>query len=349
MNPDDTWDVIVVTHEIGHNFGSVHTHCYVPPLDMCYSGEPNCYSGPTSLPSGGGTIMSYCHLLPGGVANINLTFGATVSGVIRTGAENGVCIGPPCGDGQLDPGEDCDDGNNVNGDCCSASCTAEPDGNGCDDGEACTSGDQCAAGACVGSPVADGSPCDDASQCTDDACQSGVCVGVPTPAVGCKVPTLPLKAQLVLKDKTPDKGDRVVWKWTKGEATTFGELGNPTTTDDYELCVYGPGPSLLFSGRVPAGGTCHGLPCWKTIVGKGYSYKDKDRTPDGMEKLSLTSGVAGAAKISAKGKAERLNMPTLGSLALPIEAQLRGAGQCWGATYSTPTVNTTAQFKAKSD
>jgi len=349
MNPDDTWDVVAVAHELGHNFGSPHTHCYMPPVDECYNQESGCYSGPTLLPPGGGTIMSYCHLLSGGQANVNLTFGATVSAVLRTGAENGICIGPPCGDGILDPGEDCDDGNNVNGDCCSASCTAEPDGNSCDDGEVCTSGDQCASGACVGSPVVDGSACDDGSPCTDDSCQSGACVGVPAPAVTCKVPTLPLKSQLVIKDQTPDKGDQVVWKWTKGQATTFAELGDPSTTDDYQLCVYGPGQSLLFSGRFPAGGLCSGVACWKTIAGKGYGYKNKLRTPDGMEKLSLASGIAGAAKISAKGKAEHLNMPVLGSLALPIQAQLRGAGQCWGATYSTSLVNTPLQFKAKSD
>ncbi len=349
MNPDDTWDVVVVAHELGHNFGSPHTHCYSPPLDMCYNQESGCYSGPTSLPPGGGTIMSYCHLLPGGMSNINLTFGATVSQVIRTGAENGVCIGPPCGDGILDPGEQCDDGNNVNGDCCSASCTAEPDGGSCDDGNTCTSGDQCASGACVGSPVVDGTSCDDGSQCTDDACQSGQCVGVPTPASGCKTPTLPLKSQLVMKDKSPDTGDQVVWKWTKGQATTFAELGDPAATDAYELCVYGPGSTLLFSAKVPAGGTCAGVPCWKTLPAKGYSYKDKDRTPDGMEKLSLTSGAAGAAKISAKGKGVHLNMPTLGSVALPIQTQLRGAGQCWEADYSTAIVNVPSQFKARSE
>jgi hypothetical protein len=78
--PAQKWDLIVTTHEIGHNSGSVHTHCYAPPIDMCYSGEiappgyPPCYNGPTSLPPGGGTIMSYCHLLPGGEDNINMLF-----------------------------------------------------------------------------------------------------------------------------------------------------------------------------------------------------------------------------------------------------------------------------------
>jgi cysteine-rich repeat protein len=41
-----------------------------------------------------------------------------------------------CGDGIVDPGEECDDGNGKNGDCCSATCGFElaesPCGRGCD-------------------------------------------------------------------------------------------------------------------------------------------------------------------------------------------------------------------------
>jgi hypothetical protein len=69
------WDFYAVSHEIGHNFGSPHTHCYSPPVDMCYSGETGCYSGPTSVPAVKGTIMSYCHLLPGGYGNVKMFFG----------------------------------------------------------------------------------------------------------------------------------------------------------------------------------------------------------------------------------------------------------------------------------
>jgi hypothetical protein len=58
------WDFDVTTHEMGHNFGSPHTHCYSPPIDMCYNGESGCYSGPV-VPSLG-TIMSYCHLTSAG-------------------------------------------------------------------------------------------------------------------------------------------------------------------------------------------------------------------------------------------------------------------------------------------
>ncbi len=86
------WDIIVVSHEIGHNFNSPHTHCYngIPdaswadPVDPCYT-ESGCYTGPTSLPDGCpgsgqgcGTIMSYCHLRSGSYGNIALTFGGSV-------------------------------------------------------------------------------------------------------------------------------------------------------------------------------------------------------------------------------------------------------------------------------
>jgi hypothetical protein len=71
------WDLLAVSHELGHNFGSSHTHCYSPPVDQCYNAESGCYSGTeTSVPgNGGGSIMSYCHLRTGGYSNQNFWLG----------------------------------------------------------------------------------------------------------------------------------------------------------------------------------------------------------------------------------------------------------------------------------
>jgi hypothetical protein len=73
--PASPWDLLGTAHELGHNFGSPHTHCFNPPIDMCYGSEAGCYSGPTVNPGPlGGTIMSYCHLLSGGYGNIDMRF-----------------------------------------------------------------------------------------------------------------------------------------------------------------------------------------------------------------------------------------------------------------------------------
>lgn len=65
-----------IGHELGHNFGSPHTHCYNPPVDECYAGESECFNGPVSCPvTGTGTTMSYCHL---GSSSISAGCGSTM-------------------------------------------------------------------------------------------------------------------------------------------------------------------------------------------------------------------------------------------------------------------------------
>ncbi len=71
------WDLFVVSHEMGHNFGTLHTHDgYDPPLDGCGLGDCS--------QAWGGTIMSYCHLCSGGMSNIVLHFHPVVNDKIST-------------------------------------------------------------------------------------------------------------------------------------------------------------------------------------------------------------------------------------------------------------------------
>src|SRR5262245_1917353 len=92
-------------------------------------------------------------------------------------------IAPICGNGILDPTEQCDDGNTVAGDCCSPTCTFEPAGQACDDGNVCTINSTCdGAGVCTVVGFTDGTPCNDGNACTTaDSCAAGACVGGPPP------------------------------------------------------------------------------------------------------------------------------------------------------------------------
>ena len=96
-DPGFSWEGMVIAHEIGHNFGSPHTHNYCgefgnpSPIDACVDdatdGVANCAGdnnrdlpGLGSLTGGQtsdnpGTIMSYCHQQAGGFQNIAHSFG----------------------------------------------------------------------------------------------------------------------------------------------------------------------------------------------------------------------------------------------------------------------------------
>jgi cysteine-rich repeat protein len=92
-----------------------------------------------------------------------------------------------CGDGDLDPGETCDDGNTNNGDGCSAQCQIEVpvcgDGNvdpeigeECDDGNT-VDGDGCSANCtiepyCGDGTVDPGEQCDDGNNTNGDGCSA---------------------------------------------------------------------------------------------------------------------------------------------------------------------------------
>jgi hypothetical protein len=122
-NPQIIWDSVAIAHEIGHNFGSWHTHEWDTdnggsPIDCCYrnsSGNGTCSSAYGTLPgvgsltggtsgTGAGTIMSYCHMLTPGMSNLSFTFGlnhtmglspARVPNLMRASVE-AAALAPSC-------------------------------------------------------------------------------------------------------------------------------------------------------------------------------------------------------------------------------------------------------------
>jgi hypothetical protein len=99
-------DAREVGHEIGHNFGTRHTHCppHSPFADECWSGEPpDCFSGATSCPAPQtysgiagvrGTIMSWCDRRPEQDCPVTNVFHPQTIGIIqpRIDAAVGSCV-----------------------------------------------------------------------------------------------------------------------------------------------------------------------------------------------------------------------------------------------------------------
>ena len=184
-----------------------------------------------------------------------------------------------------------------------------------------------------------------------DACdaQNGPCAPAPLP--GCATSVVPLKSSLSIKLNASPAKNQLSWSFGKGAATPTEDFGDPRVGDDYAFCLYGDTdatPSLLVDVAFPAGGTCAGKPCWKAKGNppgaKGYAYAQK-----AYGTLALAPGEAGKAKIVVKLKGAAFDAPALPATALPLRAQLQGAGRCWDTSFAADGVgtNTGTQLKAK--
>jgi len=98
--PTYSWTVNVVAHELGHNFGSMHTQaCWWPvgsfgtigAIDSCYYAEGNCFDDNEVTENFNGTIMSYCHL--NGAINLSLGFGPLPGDTIYYRYSRAACLG----------------------------------------------------------------------------------------------------------------------------------------------------------------------------------------------------------------------------------------------------------------
>ncbi|MEI6091991.1 MAG: M12 family metallo-peptidase [bacterium] len=97
-NYNYTWDVNVVAHELGHNFGLQHTHsCYYQPdmIDTCVTqtspwpiGDA-CLSG-KNIPRPG-TLMSYCHIA-NSTGSVQLKFHERERPLVRKAVQRAECF-----------------------------------------------------------------------------------------------------------------------------------------------------------------------------------------------------------------------------------------------------------------
>ncbi len=221
----------------------------------------------------------------------------------------------------------------------SASCPADvlvPDGTACSDGLFCNGAETCQGGTCTDGANPCTGQCDEIS----DGCFVGGCPPVP---FACRTAE---KSLLLIKNKDDDSRDRLIWKWTRGEATSRAEFGVPTGAAAYSLCLYaGTASALVANIEVPPSATK-----WEPLGEIGYKYRDLGASEDGAEKITLKGSAANRAKVLFKGRGAELPDPIDASgLSLPVTAQLLNheTGICWEGAYSTASPNSSEMFKAK--
>jgi cysteine-rich repeat protein len=291
-NPSQIWDVLVTAHEMGHNFGTPHTHCYSPPVDKCYNQETGCYNG--QIVASRGTIMSYCHLLSGGLTNIDLVFGDAVSTRIRNTVGAATCLQAlgTCGNGTVEPGEQCDDGNTAAGDGCSPTCRLEGCGNGivdpgeqCDDGNT-VPGDGCSATCqreprCGDGVVDSGEQCDDGNTVSGDGC-SATCRREP-----CKIvrsgQTIWGRSQIMVQQGATGRG-RMTLHVDFNIPMPVSSLSLPTAGMLLELDDGAGAP--MVDATLPPG------PRWTSRRGR-WTYRDPAGTVAGIRRVDVVDATRG--------------------------------------------------------
>lgn len=243
-----------------------------------------------------------------------------------------------CGNGVVDPGELCDDGNPFDGDCCDATCQAAlSDGADCDDGNACTTSETCASGICVPGGSVECDPC--------LVCDS---------QDGCVVPDLiypcqeaPTRGSVVKlrRDAADPSRDKLVWRWRSQTPVELDEFGAPDLVTDISFCLYDAG-GLRISSTIPAASDCDGRPCWKRR-NHNARFRDGQGAFGGLSRIGIHEGTKG--RIALKGLGTGLGLDDV-DLTLPATARLRrGDGTpCWEAGFDEASSSSPDKFKAHS-
>ncbi len=208
----------------------------------------------------------------------------------------------------------------------------------------------------------DGTTCEDGQGSTfDDVCLSGVCVGY---SIGC--PTMLDnsclsgfgKGLLKIRGGDPDRR-QVKAKLLKGPELGQSDLGNPLVTAGtiVSLCIYNDQSILVGEFEVDrAGATCAGRACWSAIGkdppdGKGYRYKDRNRSASGVERIIFKGGPAGRSKASIVARGSSVPGGIASSLSSTANAtiQLRGddSPQCLSYQFTDIVRQEPDSFKAR--
>lgn len=258
-----------------------------------------------------------------------------------------------CGDDYVNPlaAEQCDDGNDASGDCCSSTCRYEATNSPCEDGLFCTVDDKCnGTGTCLTGPP---NTCADTDACTADSCNEDTarCVNAQSPrdAAACMVAP---GTKFQIRNSARTGKDKLSWQWSRGDAFLQADLGTPDVDTGYTLCVYdetATASSLKASIDIAPSATL-----WENNAPSGLEYQDKAGTAEGLLKAQFRTGEAGSTRVRVGFGGANLVLPAPAGASFfsqdpNVVVQLvNGTGKCWTSQFSTGDTrnNDAALFKA---
>ena len=243
-------------------------------------------------------------------------FPAPGSRIIAAFSTNFADSGPPfiaayeagyCGDGVPQAGEACDDGaaSGTPGNCCTRTCTPQPDGTSCGDGDVCNGAETCQAGTCTAGAVL---TCDDGNACTTDSCH---------PATGCQHATVANGSPCSDGNACNGADTCQAGTCTAGAALTCND-GNACTTDSCD----------------PATG------CQHAAVANGSPCSDGNAC-NGTETCQAGTCTAGTALDCDDGNACTIDTcnPAAGCQHATASGTVCPGGTCEQGTCVTPTLH----------
>jgi hypothetical protein len=170
--------------------------------------------------------------------------------------------------------------------------------------------------------------CDDGVACTQDSCDPiNGCQYSGTPSNSCISAS---KALFSYKNSDTDTKDGVKFLW-KGGPSLIADMGDPTQSTSYELCVYDASGVQLAIDVPPGAG-------WDTLGApsspKGYKYKDTAAATDGVKLIKTKASTIDKAQVKLIGKGDALPDTAVLPFQFPVIAQMYASdGACWEAQF----------------
>jgi len=146
------------------------------------------------------------------------------------------------------------------------------------------------------------------------------------------------KSSVFVRNVPELRANRLNYLWVKGAATTQADLGDPTASTTYNLCVYDyssrTAPGLSAALDIPTGGS------WTNKSPDGLSYLDRSQVPSGVRRVRIKTGAEGRSRVSLHSRGPELVDPTpatpfqfFAQVPRVVVQLTSSAGTCWTSDF----------------